>query len=178
MNARGCIVAARPEPRRAPRRNPMSPKASLVTMIALVCCSALLVQAQERQGRAGGRGGRGGGQEAAQPPATDKVTPEIPGVVKAGTKIEIVASGLRGSDAGVGLADGSFIATGNGGGIKFDTAGKMTTLVEDSEQAAGLAPEPHGRLIRAQHTTKVNGVLAPRSRETPTSSFSGQTYIR
>src|SRR5258705_7250300 len=178
MNARGCIVAARPEPRRAPRRNPMSPKASLVTMIGLVCCSALLVQAQERQGRAGGRGGRGGGQEAAQPPATDKVTPEIPGVLKAGTKIEIVASGLRGSDAGVGLADGSFIATGNGGGSKCDTAVKMTTLVEDSEQAAGLAMDPKGRLIGAQYTKKVSVLWPHGSEETLTSSFDGKPYIR
>ena len=157
----------------------MPSRASLFTVICLVCCAALLAQAQGREGRQGGRGGGGrGGQEAAQPPATDKVAPEIPGVVKAGTKIEIVASGLRGSDAGVGLPDGSFIATGNGGVIKFDTDGKMTTLVEDSEQAAGLAMDPKGRLIGAQYTKKISVLYPKGSEETLTSSFDGKPYIR
>ena len=158
----------------------MKAKASLFTVIALVVCSALLAQAQEGRGREGGRGGRGGrgGQEAAQPPATDKVTPEIRGVVKAGTKIEIVAFGLRGSDAGVGMPDGSFIATANGGVVKFDADGKMTTLVENSEQAAGLAMDPKGRLVGAQYTKKVSVLYPKGSEETLTSSFDGKPYIR
>jgi sugar lactone lactonase YvrE len=136
-----------------------------------------VVQAQGREGRQGGRGGRGA-PEAAAPPATDKVTPEIPGVVKAGTRIEIVASGLRGSDAGVGMPDGSFIATANGGVVKFDPDGKMTTLVEDSEQAAGLAMDPKGRLIGAQYTKKVSVLWPKGSEETLSSSFDGKPYIR
>ena len=159
----------------------MVSRASWFIVICLVCCTALL--AQERQGRQGREGGRGGGrgaqaQEAAQPPATDKVTPEIPGVVKAGTKIEIVAFGLRGSDAGVGMPDGSFIATGNGGVLKFDADGKMTTLVENSEQAAGLAMDSKGRLIGAQYTKKVSVLWPKGSEETLTSSFDGKPYIR
>src|SRR5690349_8651985 len=158
----------------------MKAKASLFTVIALVCCAALPGLAQEGRGREGGRGGRGGrgGQEAAQPPATDKVTPEIRGVVKAGTKIEIVAFGLRGSDAGVGMPDGSFIATANGGVVKFDADGKMTTLVEDSEQAAGLAMDSKGRLFGAQYTKKVSVLYPKGSEETLTSSFDGKPYIR
>src|SRR5215813_2310517 len=161
------------------RRSGMKAKASLFTVIALVCCAAL-TQAQEGRGREGGRGGRGGrgGQEAAQPPATDKVTPEIRGVVKAGTKIEIVAFGLRGSDAGVGMPDGSFVATANGGVVKFDSDGKMTTLVEDSEQAAGLAMDSKGRIFGAQYTKKVSVLYPKGSEETLTSSFDGKPYIR
>jgi len=149
----------------------MGTRTSLVTVITLVCCTALL--AQGREGRQGGRGA-----EVAQPPATDKVTPDIPGVVKAGTKIEIVASGLRGSDAGVGLPDGSFIATGNGGVLKIGTDGKVTTIVDDSEQAAGLAMDPKGRLIGAQYTKKVSVLYPKGSEETLTSSFDGKPYIR
>jgi gluconolactonase len=154
----------------------MVSRASLFTVVCLACCTALLVQAQEGGGRQGGRGGRG--QDAAQLPATDKVTPEIRGVVKAGTKIEIVASALRGSDAGVGMPDGSFIATANGGVVKFDVSGKMTTLVEDSEQAAGLAMDPKGRLVGAQYTKKVSVLYPKGSEETLTSSFDGKPYIR
>ena len=156
----------------------MRSRATLFTVLCLVCCAALLAQAQERQGREGGRGGRAGRGGQAQPPATDKVTPEIPGIVKAGTKIEIVASGLRGSDAGVGLPDGSFIATANGGVVKFDPNGKMTTLVEDSEQAAGLAMDSKGRLFGAQYTKKVSVLYPKGSEETLTSSFDGKPYIR
>jgi gluconolactonase len=152
----------------------MTSRASEFTVICLVCCATLVVRAQGREGRQGGRGG----QEAARPPATDKVTPEIAGVVKAGTKIEIVASGLRGSDAGVGMPDGSFILTGNGGVLKIDAAGKMTGLVEDSEQAAGLAMDSKGRLIAAQYTKKVSVVYPKGSEEVLTSSFDGKPYIR
>jgi gluconolactonase len=156
----------------------MLSRGSLFTVCCLLCCTALLAGAQERQGRQGGRGRGAQAQEPAKPPATDKVTPEIPGVAKAGTKIEIVAFGLQGSDAGVGMPDGSFIATGNGGVIKIDTDGKMTTLVEDSEQAAGLAMDPKGRLIGAQYTKKVSVLYPKGSEETLSSTFDGKPYIR
>ena len=158
----------------------MTSKASMFTVVCLVCCAALLAQAQERQGRQGGRGGRGAEAQApaAQPPATDKVTPDIPGVVKAGTKIEIVASGLRGSDAGVGMPDGSVLVVGNGGVIKFDPAGNMTTIVENSDQAAGLTIDSKGRVIAAQYTKKVSVIYPKGSEEVLTSSFDGKPYIR
>src|SRR5438552_406584 len=70
----------------------MLSRGSLFTVCCLVCCTALPAGAQERQGRQGGRGRGAQTQEPARPPATDKVTPEIPGVVKAGTKIEIGAT--------------------------------------------------------------------------------------
>src|SRR5712671_1361005 len=44
----------------------MSSRASLFTVIGVVCCSALFVQAQGREGRQGGRGGQGGGRGGAQ----------------------------------------------------------------------------------------------------------------
>jgi len=158
----------------------MSWRASLFTVICLICCAPLLVQAQERGGRQG-RGGREGGRGGQEPTrvATDKVTPDIPGIVKGGTKIEIIATGLQGSDAGVGLADGSFVSTGNGGVIKFDADGKMmTTLVEDAEQAAGLATDSKGRIFAAQYTKKVSIVYPKGGEETLTSTFDGKAYIR
>src|SRR5581483_2523749 len=176
---RRCIVAASRHGWHA-QEEPMVSRASLFTVIGLVCCAALFVQAQEREGRQGGRGGRGGGRGGQAPiqVATDKVTPEIPGVVKAGTREEIIATGLRGSDAGVGTNDGGFIFTGNGGVLKLDADGKMTTLVEDSEQGAGLAMDPKGRIIAAQYTKKVSVVYPKESAETLTSMFDGKPYIR
>src|SRR5207237_6637742 len=86
---------------------------SKVIFVALLCL--LSTVAAFGQGREGGRGrgqgaGRGRGQSD-QPPAMDKVTPEITGVVKAGTRIEIVKFGLGGTDAGTGMPDGSVLVS-------------------------------------------------------------------
>ena len=78
----------------------MRSKAIFTGIVCLLCAVSAFGQ------------GRGGGPSSA-PPKTDMVTPEVPGVVKAGTKIEIVKYGLGGDDAGVGMPDGSvLIATG------------------------------------------------------------------
>jgi len=77
----------------------MKSKAILVALLCLLCAVAAFGQAREGGQRRGQGGGGGRGQQPEQPPAMDKVTPEIPGVVKAGTKIEIVKFGLGGTDA-------------------------------------------------------------------------------
>src|SRR5580765_5534771 len=113
----------------------MKSKAILVVALFLSCSVAMFGQGGEGRGGGQGRGGGGGrGGQQDQPPATDKVTPEIPGVVKAGTKVEIVKFGIRGSDAGMGMRDGSVLVSANGGVAKIDADGNMTTLVENSEQ--------------------------------------------
>jgi gluconolactonase len=118
------------------------------------------------------------GKREQPPPATDRVTPEIPGVVKAGTRIEVVKYGLRGSDGLVGMRDGSVILTANGGVIKIDADGNMTTLVENSENSAGLALDSKGRVIAAQYSRKVS-VLYPKGSEAKlTDMFDGKPYIR
>jgi len=121
--------------------------------------------------------GQGRGQQQAAPPS-DKVTPEIPGVVKAGTKIEIVSYGLRGSDGGVGMPDGSVLVSANGGVVKVDRDGKVSTLVENAEQAAGLAVDSEGRIIAAQYSKKVSVIYPKGSEEVLTESFDGKPYIR
>jgi len=88
----------------------MKSKAILVALLCLLCAVAAFGQARE------------GGQ---QPPAMDKVTQEIPGVVKAGTSIEIVKFGLGGTDAGMGLSDGSVLVTSRGSLIKIDPNGNL-----------------------------------------------------
>src|SRR4030095_5856691 len=161
------------------RRNAMVSRTSLFMVLCLACCAAVRPRARVGEGRQGGRGGGRGGQEAAPiQVVTDKVTPDIPGVVKAGTKIEIVATGLRGSDAGIGMSDGSVLVVGNGGVLKFDPDGKMTTLVENAEQAAGLTLDPKGRVIAAQYTKKVSVILPKGSEEVLTDGFDGKKYIR
>src|SRR5207249_9501536 len=55
----------------------MKPKVIFVALLCLLCAVAAFGQAREGGRGRGQEGGRGRGQQAAQPPATDKVTPEI-----------------------------------------------------------------------------------------------------
>lgn len=158
----------------------MRAKALFVIILLLFCAPGILAQEGEQgggEGRGQARGNRGlGGNQPV--PATDRVTPEIPGVVKAGTKIEIVKYGLRGSDGGVGLPDGSILVSANGGVIKIDPQGNVTTLVEKSEQAAGLAVDSKGRIFAAQYSRKVSLIYPKDEAQTLTDSFDGKPYIR
>ncbi len=151
-------------------------KAILVVMLFVFCSTAVF--AQEGEGGRGGEGRGGGGRGQAVKPAMDKVTPEVPGVVKAGTKIEIVKYGLRGDDAGVGMPDGSVLITTNDTVAKVDESGNLTTLVENAEQAAGLALDSKGRIFAAQYSRKVSIVYPMDAARTLTDRFEGKPYIR
>jgi gluconolactonase len=109
----------------------------------------------------------------------DKVTPEIPGVVKAGTKIEIVKYGLPRSDSGLGLPDGSVLVATDVSVLKIEPDGTTTTVVQDSGHAAGLTIDPKGRVIAAQYDKRAVSIIYPQgSEKTLTSSFDGKPYIR
>jgi gluconolactonase len=157
----------------------MKSRAIFVVTAFLFCSLATFAQEGTGGARGEGRGqGRGQGAQRETVVANDKVTPEVPGVVKAGTKIEVVKNGLRGADAGVGMPDGSLLIAANGGVAKVDPNGNVTTLVEDSEQAAGLALDSKGRIFAAQYSKKVSLVYPKDSAETLTDSFDGKPYIR
>ena len=143
-------------------------------MLSLVCAASVFGQGAEKKG--GGGRGQEGGKKARTRLDTDKVTQEIPGVVKAGTKMEIVNTAQACGDGGVGMPDGSILASCRPGVSKITPDGAITQVVEDSHQAAGLTIDPKGRIIGAQYTKKVS-VLYP-TEEVLTDSFEGKPYIR
>lgn len=147
----------------------MKSKAIVVALLLLSSTAAAFGQ---------GREGRGRGRGLTAPPATDKVTPEIPGVVKAGTKLEIVNAALGCSDAGMGMPDGSILASCRPSITKIAPDGTTAKLVEDSDQAAGLTIDPKGRVIGAQYSRKVSVLYPKGSEEVLTDSFEGKPYIR
>jgi gluconolactonase len=155
----------------------MKSKAIWVLLLSLLCAVAVFGQAREGGRGQGGQGG-GRGRGLTKPPATDKVTPEIPGVVKAGTKIEIVNTGLGCNDGGLGMPDGSILASCRPTVTKIAPDGTTTTVVENSDQAAGLTIDPKGRIIGAQYTKKVSVLYPKGSEEILTDSFDGKPYIR
>jgi len=163
----------------------MKAKAALLVMLCALSSVALFGQdaagggGGRGQGGGGGRGqGGGGGRAQTAPPSTDKVTPDIPGVVKGGTKLEIIKFGLRGSDGGIGMPDGTIGITGNGGVLKVDAMGNLTTLVENNDQAAGLAMDSKGRIYGAQYSKKVSILYPADAAKVLTDSYNGKPYIR
>src|SRR5687768_18415255 len=81
----------------------MTPKVNLLIVLCLSCAMTAFGQrhaaAQSQPAPA----------PAPQAPATDTVAPDIPGVVKGGTKVEVVKQGFRATDGPVPLPDGSLI---------------------------------------------------------------------
>jgi gluconolactonase len=90
-----------------------------------------------------------GQRGAPPPPATETVAPGIPGVVAAGTKVTLVKDGLQSSEGPIAMPDGSTLFTEPGASKvhKIDKDGKITTLVENTNRANGLALDSKGRLI-------------------------------
>ncbi len=108
-----------------------------------------------------------GGQPATPPPASFTAT-AIPGVVAAGTKIELVKSGLGRTEGPVAMADGSMLVSSTNSILKVDLSGNITTFIENSNQTNAMGWDLKGRLLsvqRAKGNEKV-GVLYPRDQVT------------
>ena len=120
-------------------------------ILTIVAAISIIASAQ-----GGGGGGRGRGEQG-PPPPKDVATPAIPGVVAAGTHIELVAYPVAGTEGPVRMLDGSGIlwTERNVSHIsKIDLNGNRSTFVESAEGANGLGWDSKGRLL---------AVLRPRS---------------
>lgn len=123
-------------------------------------------------------------QPSAPPPAVDTVATAIPGVIAAGTKVEVIKSGFTGTEGPVGLPDGSLIFTETQASritrIDKDT-GATSVYLENTNGSNGLGFDAKGRLISVQTTpghTRI-GVVAPKeSVATLTDNFEGKPYGR
>ena len=96
--------------------------------------------------------GRGTPPQAAPPPpppATETVAPGIPGVVAAGAKVAIVKDGFQSSEGPILMPDGTTLFTEPGASKvhKIDKNGTISTFVENTGRANGLALDSKGRLI-------------------------------
>ena len=91
---------------------------------------------------------QGAANPAYVPPAWDTYTPNIPGVVTAGTKVELITDQLNGTEGPVALPDGTLLFTQGGARqlTRIDKSGKLSTFLENI-QSGGLGFDPKGRLI-------------------------------
>jgi gluconolactonase len=119
-----------------------------------------------------------GAQEAAPPPASFTAT-AIPGVVAAGTKIELVKAGLGRTEGPVAMQDGSMLVSSANSILKVDSSDNVTTFIDNSNQTNAMGWDLKGRLLsvqRAKGNEKV-GVLYPREQVTTLADkYQGQPF--
>ena len=160
----------------------METKAPLVAALCWLLCPAAALG----QGQSPGQGqdqGQAAGQGRGQAPPTDTEAPNIPGVVKGGTKVQVVKEGFQGTEGPTALPDGSLIFTETGASriTKIDKDGNASTFLENTNGSNGLGFDSKGRLISVQTTPgsmKV-GVIYPKGSETVlTDNFEGKPYNR
>src|SRR5437016_13828866 len=86
------------------------------------------------------------------PGATQVVSEDIPGIVKAGTKIELVKSGLAGTDDPIGLPDGTTLFTEPPANRiwKIAQADRISVFRENSNGGRGRWLDTTGRLFEVQ----------------------------
>jgi gluconolactonase len=124
--------------------------------------------------------GRGG---QPQPPPTETEAPDIPGVVKGGSKVQVIKFGFQGTEGPIGMPDGSLIFTETQANriTRIAPDGSTSTFLENTNGSNGLAFDSKGRLLSVQTTpgqTKI-GVIYPKGSEAViTDSFDGKPFGR
>ncbi len=117
-----------------------------------------------------------------QPSAEQQMTATaIPGVVAAGTRVERVWTGLQAGDGLIGQPDGTLLLPEQGTAnrvSKFDLDGNITTYLEDTNEAGGLAIDPEGRVVDIERSPPSRmRVLVP-ERKVLADNYEGQPCER
>jgi gluconolactonase len=117
--------------------------------------------------------------QAPPAPPTETTTPDIPGVVAAGTRVQVIARDLRGTEGPIALPDGSLIFTEQGASVitKIDANDNRTPYLENSGGANGLTFDPKGRLIGTQPDKAAIAVLRP-AYQVLASAYQGKPFLR
>jgi len=113
--------------------------------------------------------GQARGQAPPPPPATETVAPDIPGVVKGGTKVIVIKDDFQGTEGPIALPDGTVAFTEGGANriTRIDKDGKVSVYLDNTNGSNALAFDSTGRLITVQRgPAHVQiGVVAPKGRE-------------
>jgi gluconolactonase len=93
------------------------------------------------------------------PPAWDTYTPNIPGVVSGGTRVELITDKLKGTEGPVALPDGTLVFTEGGARrlTRIDKDGKLSTF-HDNIQSGAIGFDQKGRMIANDNTPGKQGI--------------------
>ena len=134
----------------------MKSKARLVVVLGLLCAVTAF--------------GQGQGEPPLPPPATDTIAPDIAGVVRGGTKVQVIVDGLKHTDGPAAMPDGTllywdFMDRRIG---KVDPQGKPSTFLGNTDGSSAIGFDSKGRLITTLKNEKANqiGVIWPKGSET------------
>ncbi|MBO9622946.1 MAG: SMP-30/gluconolactonase/LRE family protein [Sphingomonas sp.] len=94
------------------------------------------------------------------------VTPAIPGVVAADTRVQVVREGFEGTEGPIALADGSLLFTENRADriVKIGADGTPSTYLEKTGGANALALNAKGELLAVQTAPSGIAVLQPKAK--------------
>ena len=95
----------------------------------------------------------------------DTTAPDIPGVVRGGTKVHLIRDLFHSTEGPIAMPDGSLLFTeqdaGDGQLVKIDTDDNVSVFLKDTNRTIGLAYDTKGRLIGVQSNIARVAVLAP-----------------
>jgi gluconolactonase len=114
------------------------------------------------------------------PPATETTAPDIPGVVKGGTKVQVVVDGLKQTDGPAAMADGTLLywdLTERRIG-KVAPDGKPSTFLSDTDGSSAIGFDSKGRLIAILNGTpnKIGVIWPTDSKAILADSFDGKPF--
>ena len=113
--------------------------------------------------------------------AAEDLTPAIPGVADAGSKIEFIKDGFDGTEGPIGLPDGSALFTETKANriTRIGPDNSISTFLENTNGANGLAFTPSGELVAVQNLNPRVGVIFPAGKEkTLADKFEGTVFQR
>lgn len=111
----------------------------------------------------------------------DTVTPAIPGVVEAGTRIEFIKDGFKGTEGPIALPDGGFVFTETQANriTRINEDGSTSLFLDNSNGSNGLAFNAKGELVTVQVLQPRVGVVYPVDKvQTLTVQYEGVPYVR
>jgi gluconolactonase len=111
----------------------------------------------------------------------DTQTPAIADVVAAGTRIEFIKDGFKGTEGPIALPDGGFVFTETQANriTRINEDGSTTVFLENSNGSNGLAFNASGELVTVQVKEPRVGIVYPQGKEKVlTEQFEGVAYVR
>lgn len=110
------------------------------------------------------------------------VTPAIPGVVAAGTLVEVVKEDVGGTEGPVGMPDGSLIFTSGNTIQRVAPDGTLSVYLAKTNGANGLAIDGKGRLVAVETGSDPSprvAIIAPQGEERVlTDAYQGKPFTR
>jgi gluconolactonase len=122
-------------------------------------------------------GQEGTGRPTGQTPPADTFATDIPGVVAAGTKVQLMKQGLQGAQGATSDREGNLLFTERTSNKiwKLDNDGNFSSFLEDTNATNSFLFDPKGRVIGVERMPQQVGTLAP-ARTVLADKFEGHPF--